>query len=175
MIKVLEERFIKHPERHGDISWEDVRSYLEEHPEVLEILKKMEETGGEVDLFQLHGKYYYVDASKETPKRLSLCYDKEARVNRKKNAPTFSVCEEVKKLGSILLDEEFYRALQEKGEFDLKTSSWLKTEDEVRKKGGAIFGDRRYGRVFIYHNGADSYYSSRGFRSYVELKGLKDE
>lgn len=175
MIEILEKRFNEHPERHGDITWDEVKSYLEEHEEVLEILKKMEETGGEVDLFLIDGSYYYVDASKETPKRVSLCYDKEARVTRKKNAPASSVSEEAEKLGSTLVDEAMYKKLQEIESFDQKTSTWLKTEDEVRLKGGAIFGDRRYDRVFIYHNGADSYYASRGFRTFVELKGLIHE
>lgn len=175
MYQVLEKRFNEHPHRHPTISFKQYIDYLASDGEAQKVIFQMEESGGEPDLFELDGVFYVIDASKESPPRRQCCYDQEARLKRKKAAPLTSAEEEAEKIGSTLLDEELYRALQRVEAFDLKTSSWLKTPEEVRGLGGAIFGDRRYDRVFIYHNGADSYYSSRGFRTYLLLKGLTHE
>lgn len=146
----------------------NVRAKLIESPDKLWALQEMENTGGEPDVIaydQQKDEYLFVDCSAETPQgRRSLCYDREALESRKDHPPKNSAIDLVQEIGAELLTEEQYHQLQQLGEFDLKTSSWLATPEEIRKLGGALFADRRYGRVFIYHNGAQSYYAARGFR-----------
>ena len=169
MIKILKERFEKNMNRHPDIAWDQVEARLRENPEVLEKLRKMEETGGQPDVIGTdeNGKFIFCDCSPETPAgRRSLCYDGEALRKRTKNPPASSAMHQANEMGIELLDEELYKRLQQ---FDLKTSSWIATPEEFRKLGGALFAERRYGRVFFFHNGADSYYSVRGWRGFVCL------
>ena len=172
MIKILKERFEKNMNRHPDIAWDQVEARLRENPEVLEKLRKMEETGGQPDVIGTdeNGKFIFCDCSPETPAgRRSLCYDDEALRKRTKNPPASSAMHQANEMGIELLDEELYKRLQQLGQFDLKTSSWIATPEEFRKLGGALFAERRYGRVFFFHNGADSYYSVRGWRVFVCL------
>ena len=172
MIKRLKERFEKNMNRHPDIAWDQVEARLRENPEVLEKLRKMEETGGQPDVIGTdeNGKFIFCDCSPETPAgRRSLCYDDEALRKRIKNPPASSAMHQANEMGIELLDEEMYSKLQKLGQFDLKTSSWIATPEEFRKLGGALFAERRYGRVFFFHNGADSYYSVRGWRGFVCL------
>ncbi|MBQ1315267.1 MAG: DUF4256 domain-containing protein [Erysipelotrichaceae bacterium] len=172
MIKILKERFEKNMNRHPDIAWDQVEARLRENPEVLEKLRKMEETGGQPDVIGTdeNGKFIFCDCSPETPAgRRSLCYDDEALRKRTKNPPASSAMHQANEMGIELLDEELYKRLQQLGQFDLKTSSWIATPEEFRKLGGALFAERRYGRVFFFHNGADSYYSVRGWRGFVCL------
>ena len=172
MIKILKERFEKNMNRHPDIAWDQVEARLRENPEVLEKLRKMEETGGQPDVIGTdeNGKFIFCDCSPETPAgRRSLCYDDEALRKRAKNPPASSAMHQAKEMGIELLDEELYKRLQQLGQFDLKTSSWIATPEEFHKLGGALFAERRYGRVFFFHNGADSYYSVRGWRGFVCL------
>jgi hypothetical protein len=173
LLASLESRFEKHPRRHPGLAWADVRSRLEAHPAKLAALAEMERTGGEPDVVgqdRHTGEVVFCDCAAESPGgRRSACYDGEARRARKQNAPKASALELAEAIGIELLDEDAYRALQELGEFDTKTSSWLKTPPTVRERGGALFGDRRYGRVFTYHNGADSYYAARGFRGSLRV------
>ncbi|MBQ1299789.1 MAG: DUF4256 domain-containing protein [Erysipelotrichaceae bacterium] len=172
MIKRLKERFEKNMNRHPDIAWDQVEARLRENPEVLEKLRKMEETGGQPDVIGTdeNGKFIFCDCSPETPAgRRSLCYDDEALRKRTKNPPASSAMHQANEMGIELLDEELYKRLQQLGQFDLKTSSWIATPEEFRKLGGALFAERRYGRVFFFHNGADSYYSVRGWRGFVCL------
>ncbi|WP_447511968.1 DUF4256 domain-containing protein [Acinetobacter geminorum] len=168
LIELLKTRFEKNSHRHKEIEWTNVRAKLIESPEKLWSLQEMENTGGEPDVIaydQQKDEYLFVDCSLETPKdRRSLCYDREALESRKDHPPKNSAIDVAKEMGVELLTEEQYSQLQEIEEFDLKTSSWLKTPNEIRKLDGALFADRRYGRVFIYHNGAQSYYAARGFR-----------
>ena len=172
MIKRLKERFEKNMNRLPDIAWDQVEARLRENPEVLEKLRKMEETGGQPDVIGTdeNGKFIFCDCSPETPAgRRSLCYDDEALRKRTKNPPASSAMHQANEMGIELLDEELYKRLQQLGQFDLKTSSWIATPEEFRKLGGALFAERRYGRVFFFHNGADSYYSVRGWRGFVCL------
>jgi len=172
MIKILKERFEKNMNRHPDIAWDQVEARLRENPEVMEKLRKMEETGGQPDVIGTdeNGKFIFCDCSPETPAgRRSLCYDDEALRKRTKNPPASSAMHQANEMGIELLDEELYKRLQQLGQFDLKTSSWIATPEEFRKLGGALFAERRYGRVFFFHNGADSYYSVRGWRGFVCL------
>lgn len=172
LLETLKKRFEKNMHRHEGIRWEDVQEKLEASPEKLRSLFEMEQTGGEPDVVRLErdGDYVFCDCSKETPKgRRSICYDREALEARKKHKPENSAIDMANEMGIELLTEEQYFALQKLESFDLKSSSWLKTPDDVRRLGGAIFGDCRYGRVFIYHNGADSYYSVRGFRGLLKI------
>lgn len=172
LIQVLKERFDNNPDLHPNTNWGEVEEKILNNKTLLKTLSLMEETGGEVNLVDLPIFSYpvFVDWAKESPKgHRSLCYDKEARINRKKNAPSSSVLEEASKMGIEILKEDQYYALQELFEFDLKSSSWILTDGELRVKGGACFCEKRYGRVFTFHNGADSYYSSRGFRGYIRL------
>ena len=172
MIETLKERFDKNMNRHPDIAWHQVESRLRENPEVLEKLRKMEETGGQPDVIGIdeNGMFVFCDCSSETPAgRRSLCYDDEALRKRTKNPPASSAMHQANEMGIELLDEELYKRLQQLGQFDLKTSSWIATPEEFRKLGGALFAEKRYGRVFFFHNGADSYYSVRGWRGYVCL------
>ena len=168
LIELLKNRFEKNLHRHTEMNWSDVQNKLIKLPDKLWSLQEMENTGGEPDVIaydQQKDEYLFVDCSPETPKgRRSLCYDREALEARKDHPPKNSAIDVAKEMGAELLTEEQYYELQKLGEFDLKTSSWLKTPDEIRRLDGAIFADRRYGRVFIYHNGAQSYYAARGFR-----------
>lgn len=168
LLATLEARFAEHMNRHEGIAWADVRARLEKAPAKLWSLHEMERTGGEPDVVGRDGKkgaLIFVDCAPESPKgRRSICYDREALEARKKHKPDDSATNMAEAMGVELLTEEEYRELQELGEFDLKTSSWVKTPSRIRKLGGALFCDRRYGRVFVYHNGAQSYYAARGFR-----------
>ena len=174
LFKILKIRFEKNPGRHNKIKWKDVQGRLDSgSPDKQWALYEMEETGGEPDVVgydKKTGQYIFYDFSAESPKgRRSLCYDQRALKSRKTNKPKDSAVNLATSMGVELLTEQEYRELQKLGEFDLKTSSWVKTPDEVRKLGGAIFCDRRYNRVFTYHNGAESYYAARGFRGSVRI------
>jgi hypothetical protein len=173
LLGALQARFEKHPQRHGDLDWAKVKARLEVNPEKLWAIAEMERTGGEPDVVghdKKSGEFLFVDCAAQSPDaRASLCYDREALDGRKKFPPKGCVTEAATAMGVELLDEAQYFALQKLGEFDTKTSSWLKTPDDIRKLGGAIYGDRRYNRVFIGHNGADSYYSGRGFRGILRV------
>ena len=173
LLKVLETRFEKHMNRHKGIKWEEVKAKLEANPDKLWSLDAMEETGGEPDVVGFDkktGEYIFYDCSAESPKgRRSLCYDQEALESRKQHKPADSAVNVAASMGIELLTEEQYRNLQQLGEFDTKTSSWIKTPAEIRKLGGAIFCDRRYNTVFLYHNGAESYYAARGFRGVLKV------
>ncbi len=173
LLKVLKTRFEKNPKRHKGIAWEKVQEKLDANPGKLWSLNEMETTGGEPDVVAFDkksGEYTFYDCSAESPKsRRSICYDHEALEKRKEHKPVDSAVNMAEEMDVELLTEEEYRALQELGEFDLKTSSWLKAPVNIRKLGGAIFGDRRYDTVFIYHNGAESYYGARGFRASLKV------
>lgn len=171
LFPVLKARFDAHPERHPGVSWELAAARLQASPAALAALAAMEASGGEPDCIGRDGgPLLFVDCAQESPAgRRSLCYDRAARLGRKNAAPPSSAMEEAEGMGAELLDETLYSRLQGAGEFDLKTSSWLLTPPEIRERGGALFGDRRYGRVFTYHNGADSYYGARGFRTFVRV------
>lgn len=166
-LEILEERFRTHPSRHPSLTWDEVASALDD-PKLVS-LAYMEETGGEPDAFAFEGGLYMVDFSHESPKRRSCCYDGKARMARKRNPPETSAQELAEAHGIALVSEEMYLALEEAEPLDEKTTSWILTPDEIRGQGGALFGSRRYGRTFIYCNGADSYYSSRGFRACLRL------
>jgi hypothetical protein len=164
----LKERFAKHMHRHTGIDWNAVQAKLAAHPEKLQVLAEMERTGGEPDVIgydQNLGAFMFCDCSPESPaSRRSLCYDRLALDSRKENKPSGSAIDMAATIGIELLTEEQYRALQQLEAFDRKTSSWVITPANIRTLGGAIFCDRRYDHVFLYHNGAESYYASRGFR-----------
>jgi len=168
LLAVLKKRFEENAQRHKGIKWDDVAATLAKKPAKLFSLSEMERTEGEPDVVgfdKKKGEYIFFDCSPESPKgRRSLCYDGEAWDSRKEHKPRSAAVDEAAEMGAKLLTEDEYHELQKLGEFDLKTSSWLETPAAVRKLGGAIFGDRRFGRVFIYHNGAESYYAARGFR-----------
>ena len=171
MTAQLKSRFLENMTRHPDVSWEYAEERLLKAPGALEILRRMEESGGEPDVIGQDsetGKLIFCDCSKESPLgRRSLCYDDEALRKRTKNPPAKSAVHQAEEIGAKLMPEAMYRRLQTLGEFDLKTSSWIATPDSIRKKGGALFCERRYGAVFTFHNGADSYYSVRGWRGYI--------
>jgi hypothetical protein len=173
LLGVLQARFEKNVNRHAGLEWAKVRARLEANPEKLWSLGEMERTGGEPDIVgqdQKTGEFLWVDCSPQSPEaRANLCYDREALDGRKKFPPKGCATELAAAMGVEMLDEEHYHTLQQLGEFDTKRSSWLKTPADVRQLGGALFGDRRFGRVFIYHNGADSYYSGRGFRCWLNV------
>ncbi|HHT37039.1 MAG: DUF4256 domain-containing protein [Candidatus Wallacebacter cryptica] len=173
LLSILKDRFEKHMERHTGIKWEEVEAKLKASREILQSLKEMERTGGEPDVVEFKdkpGEILFVDCSPESPiGRRSLCYDQKARLSRKKNPPEGSALELAAAMGIEILTEEQYRYLQTLGAFDLKTSSWIKTPEKIRKLGGALFCDRRYDTVFVFHNEADSYYSSRGFRGLLRV------
>jgi hypothetical protein len=173
LLGTLKARFEKNMKRHESLEWDKVRARLEADPEKLWSLGEMESTGGEPDVVgqdKKTGEYVFFDCSPESPKgRTSLCYDREALDSRKEHKPKNCAMDLAATMGTELLTEEQYHELQKLGSFDAKSSSWLKTPAEVRKLGGAIFGDRRFGRVFVYHNGAESYYSGRGFRSMLKV------
>jgi len=172
LLKVLKTRFEKNMTRHNDLKWEKIQPKLEANPEKLWSLNEMETTEGEPDVVDYNKKtdeYIFFDCSPESPKRRSLCYDYQAWDSRKANKPESNVIDMAAEMGIELLTEEQYRQLQELGKFDQKTSSWVKTPASIRELGGAIFYDRRYNTVFMYHNGADSYYAARGFRGMVKV------
>jgi hypothetical protein len=173
LFAVLEIRFEKNMNRHPAVDWAKVQARMDANAEKLWSLNEMEQTGGEPDVVGFDkktGEITFYDCSAESPDgRRSLCYDRKALDARKANKPKDSAMDMAKAMGIELLTEEQYRALQKLGKFDAKTSSWLITPPEIRKLGGAIFGDRRYDHVFIYHNGADSYYAARGFRGSLRV------
>lgn len=173
LLKILKTRFEKNMKRHKSIEWDKVEAKLEAKPEKLWALDEMEVTGGEPDVIgydKKTGDYIFCDCSAESPKdRRSVCYDHEALNSRKENKPKDSAVNMAAEMGIELLTEEEYRELQKLGEFDLKTSSWIKTPPDIRKLKGALFCDRRYNTVFVYHNGAESYYSARGFRGLLRV------
>ena len=193
MLEILKARFQANKNLHMELSWLDVEKRLLEHPGSMDVLRRMEESGGEPDTIgydEKTGKLIFCDCAKESPSgRRSLCYDEKALQGRAKNPPSGSAEWKAKEIGVLIMTEELYRRLQSLGEFDLKTSSWITTPDDIRDKGGAefdlktsswittpddirdkggaLFCERRYGTVFTFHNGADSYYSVRGFRGYT--------
>jgi len=173
ILGILQSRFEKNMGRHKALAWADVRKKLDAQPDKLWSLQEMERTGGEPDVvgFDEHtGEFVFMDCSAESPKeRRNVCYDRAALDARKEYKPKDSAVDMAAAMGIELLTEEQYRSLQLLGNFDTKTSSWLKTPVEIRKLGGAIFGDRRYDHVFVYHNGADSYYAARGFRGSLRV------
>lgn len=173
LLQTLKERFERHPHRHVGIAWADVERRLQECPEKWRSLQEMERTGGEPDVVGQDaqtGEYLFFDCSAESPGgRRSLCYDREGQLGRKDQSAAGNAVDMAAEMGIELLTEEAYRYLQTFGSFDTKTSSWLKTPEEIRQLGGALFGDYRYGRVFVYHNGAQSYYAARGFRGMVKV------
>ncbi len=172
LLETLKARFEKHMHRHRGIAWADVEARLLGHPDALRSLHEMEATGGEPDVIARDkgGPCTFCDCSAESPiGRRSVCFDREARDSRKEHKPEGSALEMAASMGVELLTEEQYRQLQELGDFDTKTSSWIQTPPELRMLGGALFGDRRYGRVFVYHNGAQSYYAARAFRGLLRV------
>jgi len=172
LLQALKIRFVKNMHRHKGIAWDDVRARLERNPEALKSLREMEMTGGEPDVIgqDREAGYTFCDCSAESPAgRRSVCYDREALESRKEHKPEGSAVEMAAAMGIDLVTEEQYRELQKLGEFDTKTSSWIKTPSGIRALGGALFCDRRYGKVFVYHNGAQSYYAARGFRGTVRV------
>ena len=173
LLTTLKTRFDKNINRHKDIKWNNVLAKLEKNNDKLWSLNEMERTGGEPDVVGFDKKsneFIFYDCSVESPaERRSLCYDKKAWESRKEHKPKDNAVDVAASMGIELLTEEQYRELQKLGEFDLKTSSWVKTPDDIRKLGGAIFCDRRYNTVFKYHNGAESYYAARGFRGVLKV------
>jgi hypothetical protein len=173
LLGAVQTRFENNMNRHEGLEWAKVKAKLEANAEKLWSLSEMEKTGGEPDVVghdKKTGEYIFFDCSPESPKgRRSFCYDREALDSRKENKPKDNAIDMAAAMGIELLTEEQYRELQKLGEFDTKTSSWLKTPADMRKLGGALFGDRRFGRVFLYHNGAESYYAGRGFRGSVRV------
>ena len=173
LLNILKSRFEKNINRHKGIEWTKVEAKLKKNTDTLLSLNEMERTGGEPDVVGYDKKtdeFIFYDCSVESPNgRRSLCYDAKALASRKENKPKDSAVNMANAMGIELLTEEQYRELQKLGEFDLKTSSWIKTPDKIRKLGGAIFCDRRYDTVFVYHNGADSYYAARGFRGLLKV------
>lgn len=173
LLGALQTRFEKNMRRHEAFAWSDVVARLEAHPDSLWSLQEMESTGGEPDVVGFDGNVdglVFVDCSPESPKgRRSLCFDPAALESRKENKPAGSAVGMAADIGIELLTEDEYRALQKLGEFDLKTSSWIRTPPAIRRLGGALFCDRRYGTVFVYHNGAESYYAARGFRGSLRV------
>ena len=172
LLETLQARFEKNMQRHKGIKWDVVQARLERNSDALKTLRAMEDSGGEPDVIGVDksGAVTFCDCAAESPAgRRSLCYDKKALDARKENKPKGSALEAAAKMGIELLTEEQYRDLQKIGEFDLKTSSWIQTTPDVRSLGGALFCDRRFGRVFTYHNGAESYYAARGFRGLLRV------
>ena len=173
LLEVLKARFEKHPARHPGLTWAKVQARLEANPGKLWSLSEMERTGGEPDVVgadKKTGELIFMDCSAESPEgRTSVCYDREALDSRKEFKPKNNAIDLAAAMGVEILNEEQYRELQRLGEFDLKSSSWLKVPADIRKLGGGLFGDRRFGHVWVYHNGAQSYYSGRGFRAALRV------
>lgn len=173
LLRMLKVRFEENMNRHKDLEWAEVQARLEASPDKLRSLHEMEATGGEPDVVgydESTGEYIFYDCSPESPKgRRSVCYDREALESRKEHKPKNSAVDMAAAMGIELLTEERYRELQKLEDFDTKTSSWVKTPSAIRELGGALFCDRRYGKVFLYHNGAQSYYAARGFRGSLRV------
>ncbi len=173
LLKALEARFLKNMGRHAGLQWAKVRDRLDAHREKVPALQAMEATGGEPDVIGFDkktGEYLFVDCSADSPQgRRSLCYDRQALDSRKANKPKGNAVDMASDMGIELLTEERYRGLQKLGKFDLTTSSWVITPADIRKLGGALYCDRRYNTVFVYHNGAESYYAARGFRGALKV------
>lgn len=173
LLHILKSRFEKNPQRHKNVRWEDVKAKLEKNPDKLRSLHQMEQTGGEPDIIGFDtntGEYIFCDCSPESPKgRRSLCYDREGLESRKEFKPENTAVDMAADMGIQLLTEEEYTELQQLGDFDLKSTSWIKTPDEIRKQGDAYFCNKRHNRIFTYYNGAQSYYSSRGFRGLLRV------
>src|SRR5580765_2322219 len=173
LLKALKTRFEKNMDRHQSLEWAQIRARLEADADKLWSLNEMERTGGEPDVVghdKKTGEYIFYDCSAESPKgRRSLCYDREALESRKAHKPEANAIDMAAAMGIELLTEEQYRELQKLGNFDTKTSSWVKTPSDIRKLGGALFCDRRYDTVFVYHNGAESYYAARAFRGWLRI------
>ena len=173
LLRTLQARFEKNMNRHKDLAWAQVSAKLDSNPGKLWSLSEMERTGGEPDVVGYDKKtseYIFYDCSEESPKgRRSLCYDREALESRKENKPKDNATDFAAAMGLELLTEEQYRGLQQLGDFDTKTSSWVRTPSAIRKLGGALFCDRRFDTVFVYHNGAESYYAARGFRGWLRV------
>jgi len=175
LLKTLESRFIRNMQRHEGLEWSKILSKLNSGSSVKKLLSlyEMEKTGGQPDVVGYEkesDEYVFYDCSPESPDgRRSLCYDREALESRKENKPQNSALDMAASMGIVLLTEEQYRELQKLGNFDTKTSSWVKTPDGIRKRGGALFCDRRYDHIFVYHNGAESYYAARGFRGLIKI------
>lgn len=173
LLSALRGRFEKRMSRHRGLEWAKLRARLEAHPDKLASLHEMEATGGEPDVVgfdKKSGEYLFVDCSEQSPKgRVSLCYDRDGLESRKEHKPKTSAMDMAAGMGIELLTEEQYHALQKLGDFDTKTSSWVRTPGAIRKLGGALYGERRYGRIFIGHNGAQSYYAVRGFRGALRV------
>jgi hypothetical protein len=173
LLRTLQARFEANPSRHDGLAWTDVQKALDADPEKLWPLNEMERTGGEPDVVgrdRETGQFIFVDCAAESPRdRRSVCYDREGQESRKEHRPEHNAIDLAAAMGIELLTEAQYRDLQDLGEFDLKTSSWVQTPAEIRKLGGALFCDRRYGKVFVYHNGAQSYYAARGFRGALRV------
>ncbi|WP_245411620.1 DUF4256 domain-containing protein [Alkalicoccus urumqiensis] len=170
---ILQKRFEENNHRHPALEWSGIEARIAADSRAAEVLREMEATGGEPDVLQFDPDketYLFVDFARETPKgRRSVCYDDTALEARKKYKPKTSALTQAEQIGIQLLDEDLYRQLQEVEPVDMKTSSWILTPQPIREKGGALFGDRRYDQVFIYHNGADSYFGARGFRGFIEI------
>lgn len=173
LLDVLKARFEKHQNRHAGLDWTKVQARLEARPDKLWSLHEMERTGGEPDVVgqdKKTGEYLFYDCAAETPRgRVSVCYDREGWKSRKEHRPTTTAMDMAADMGVELLTEEEYLSLQKLGEFDTKTSSWVKTPDAIRELGGALYGERRYGRIFAGHNGAQSYYKVRAFRGWLKV------
>jgi hypothetical protein len=173
LLQTLKARFESNVHRHKGLAWADVQARLDRNPEALKSLRAMETSGGEPDVIgrdKKSGHIVFCDCSAQSPAgRRSACYDRDALDSRKKNKPKSSAVESAVAMGIELLTEEQYRELQQLGEFDTTTSSWVETPADVRSLGGALFCDRRYGKVFVYHNGAESYYAARGFRGLLRV------
>ncbi len=173
LLSTLKARFEKNMSRHKDFEWNKIETLLKANPEKLRSLIEMESTGGEPDVVgedKKTGEYIFYDCSEESPKgRRSVCYDREGLESRKEHKPKNNAIDMAREMGIDLLTEDQYRELQKIGNFDMKTSSWLKTPSDIRELGGAIFGDLRYDHVFVYHNGAQSYYAARGFRGALKV------
>lgn len=173
LVEDLKLRFTQNMHRHPTLDWTAVQARLQAHPDKLASLRAMAQTGGEPDVIgapEKDGAILFCDCAVESPQgRRSLCYDAQALRSRKENKPAGSAVDAAEAMGVLLLTEAQYRQLQALGEFDLKTSSWLATPPELRERGGALFGDRRYDRVFVYHNGVQSYYAARGFRAALKV------
>lgn len=173
LLRTLEARFTKNMHRHRGIAWSDVQAKLKRSPAALRSLREMDSTGGEPDVIghdKESGSYTFCDCSPESPAgRRSVCYDREALESRKEHKPANSAVEMAAGMGIELLTEEQYRELQKLGDFDMKTSSWVRTPADMRKLGGALFCERRYGKVWVFHNGAQSYYAARGFRGALRV------
>ncbi|HLP64878.1 DUF4256 domain-containing protein [Flavobacterium sp.] len=173
LLNILKTRFEKNTIRHKNLDWSTIQEKLENNPEKLWSLNEMEQTGGEPDVVgfdEQSGEYIFIDCSTESPAgRRSLCYDKEGLESRKEFKPENNAVDKANEMGIEIVSEEDYLNLQQLGKFDSKTSSWIKTPSEIRKLGGALFADYRYGKVFFYHNGAQSYYAARGFRGLLRV------